>query len=91
MDSLVSYTHRKDLSAQQRMLLAYVMKYQKHRGQVSKLSAKYKVSRTFLYANVKLHEKIIAEQTNRHFSRAAQKVRNERIIRYYIRSENFIR
>ena len=74
MDSLVSYTHRKDLSPQRRMLLAYVMKYQKYLGQVTKLGAKYKVSRTFLYANVKLHEKIIADQTNRQFLRAAQKL-----------------
>ena len=70
----MSYTQRLDLGPQRGMILACVIKYQPFCGQVTKLSAKYKVSRTFLYTNVKLHEKIIETQTNRPFLRAAQKV-----------------
>ena len=74
MDSLISYKQRLDLSPQQRMLLAYVMKYQKYHGQVTKLGAKYNVSRTFLYANVKLHEKMIAKNINHAALQESQKL-----------------
>ena len=48
------FERRPDLSVKERFLIAYMVSYQKYRGQVTRLARKYKVSRPFIYKTVKI-------------------------------------
>ncbi|MDZ7876938.1 MAG: hypothetical protein U5L45_20905 [Saprospiraceae bacterium] len=72
MDSLKVFKRRSDLTPQRRMLLAYVVSYQKRSGQVSQLSRKHHVSRTFLYENTKKHASIYQTAPSCNVSKEAQ-------------------
>lgn len=48
------FKRRPDISVKERFLIAYMVLYQKYRGQVTRLARKYKVSRPFIYETTEI-------------------------------------